>query len=492
MRRAWVAGIVIVVAAAVVTVAPVQGDAEAEAAGRDRLNGELGATVRDADWGAAGRAEVKVGVTVVDLANGDTVYETDAERALNPASNAKLLVMAAALGILGADFTVTTSLLGPVEGDTVQGDVVLRGRGDPTLVAGDLWQLARDVRAQGIVRVTGGIAIDDSYFGDGPLPFAFDSQPNEDNEFRAPVGAAGIDADAVAVWIGPGAAAGEPAGVWAWPEGFLDLDNEALTNAGAGNSLALYASAGADGRTAARVWGRIGVGAAWASYPRRIDDPLTYAGMMLREALRSAGVAVDGESIVRGSAPEGAATLAKHVSDPLGSWLWKLGKESSNYHAEQTLRIVGAERKGAPGTAEKGAEAVVELLAEWGVPADGLVLRNGSGLFTADEVSPRTLAALLRAVYLDASIRPDFLAALAVAGRDGTLANRLRGATTKGLVRAKTGTLAAVSALSGYVLSPDGRAGYAFSVLVNDGCGRTGVAREVQDGIVRRLADELR
>ena len=490
MRRGWVAGFVLVAAIAVVAVLPVQGEAGSDAAARERLAGDLAAEVRVADWGAA-QAQVAVGVEVIDLASGETVHATHAERALNPASNAKLLAMAAALGVLGADFTITTSLLGAVDGDAVQGDVVLRGRGDPTLSAADLWQLARDARARGIMRVTGGIAIDDSYFGDGPLPFAFDSQPNEDNRFRAPVGAAGIDEDAVAVWIGPGAAAGDPARVWAWPEGFLELTNEAQTSAGGGNSLALYASVGPDARTAARVWGRIGVSAAWDSYPRRIDDPLTYAGMMLREALRAAGIAVEGQSIGRGSAPEGAVTLAKHESDPLGSWLWKLGKESSNYHAEQTLRIVGAERKGVPGTAEKGAEAVAELLAEWGVPADGLVLQNGSGLFTADEVSPRTLTSLLRAVYLDATLRPDFLAALAVAGRDGTLAGRLQGAATKGLVRAKTGTLAAVSALSGYVLSSDGRAGYAFSVLVNDLCGRTAVARGLQDAIVTRLAEEL-
>jgi D-alanyl-D-alanine carboxypeptidase/D-alanyl-D-alanine-endopeptidase (penicillin-binding protein 4) len=456
------------------------------------LNGELAAQVRGADWGTAGRDQVKVGVAVVELASGETIYETGEERALNPASNAKLPVMAAALGILGADFTITTSLLGMVEGDAVQGDVVLRGRGDPTLEAADLWQLARDVRARGIVRVRGGIAIDESYFGDGPLSYAFDSQPNEDNRFRAPVGAASIDADAVEVWLGPGAAEGEPVRVWAWPEGFLDLTNEALTSAGGGNSLALYASTGPDGRTAARVWGRIGVSASWGSYERRIDDPATYAGMMMREALRSAGIVVEGSSIARGTAPEGAATLAEHVSDPLGSWLWKLGKESSNYHAEQTLRIIGAQRKGAPGTAEKGAEAVGELLAEWGVPTEGLVLRNGSGLFTADEASPRTLTALLRAVYLDAALRPDFLAALAVAGVDGTLENRLSGAATRGLVRAKTGTLAAVSALSGYVLSADGRAGYAFSVLVNDLCGRTQTARGLQDSIVTRLAEEMR
>jgi D-alanyl-D-alanine carboxypeptidase/D-alanyl-D-alanine-endopeptidase (penicillin-binding protein 4) len=472
-------------------VPPVRGQNDAGGAERERLGSEIGRAVDGADWGRAGRRAVRVGVHVIDLADGATIYEAEADRPLNPASNAKLLVMAAALHLLGGEYTVTTTLHGTLEGATVRGDVVLRGQGDPTLVAADLWQLARDARAQGVERVTGGIAIDDTYFDDGPLPFAFDAQPNEDSTFRAPVGAASIDANAVSVWIGPGAAVGEPARVWAWPEGFLELSDEAKTEAGGSNGLRLFASTGDEGRTAARVWGRIGVTVPWDAYARRIDDPMLYAGMMLREALRSAGIAVEGNGVGRGTVPEGASTLAEHVSDPLGSWLWKLGKESSNFHAEQLLRILGAVRKGIPGNAERGADAVREALADWGVPVDGLVLRNGSGLFSADEVAPRTLTALLRAVYLDARARPEFLAALAVAGVDGTARSRLAGTVARGLVRAKTGTLAGVSAFSGYALAPDGRAGYAFAIVINDICGRVDAARALQDGIVLRLEEEL-
>jgi D-alanyl-D-alanine carboxypeptidase/D-alanyl-D-alanine-endopeptidase (penicillin-binding protein 4) len=492
MRRAARVGIVLLTAAAALA-PPVLGEGgEAEDDARGRLAARIGRQVDEARWGEAARDRVRVGVQVVDLADGETVYEHDGDAALNPASNAKLLVMAAALQVLGPAFTITTALQGDVEGEAVRGDVVLRGRGDPTLGAADLWEMAREVRARGVVRVTGGIVIDDAYFDAERLPYAFDSQPNEDAAFRAPVGAASVDANAVEVWIGPGAAAGDAVRVWAWPEGFLEVTNEARTVAGNANRLRLYASAGADGRTAARVWGTIGAGGVLDSYPRRIDDPVLFAGTALREALRAAGVAVDGQEVKRGAAPEGAETLAEHASDPLGTWLWKLGKESSNFHAEQLLRILAAERKGVPGTAAAGAEVVREALVAWGVPVDGLVLRNGSGLFAADEATPRTIAALLRAVYLDATIRPDFLAGLAVAGVDGTTASRLRGTAAQGLVRAKTGTLAGVSALSGYALSPDGRSGYAFSVLVNDVCGRTDAARDLQDAIARALAEALR
>ncbi|MBN1771671.1 MAG: D-alanyl-D-alanine carboxypeptidase/D-alanyl-D-alanine-endopeptidase [Deltaproteobacteria bacterium] len=489
MRRATIALAAAGLAAALCAL-PVRGE-DTTAADHSALRTKLERLVEHAPWGDRRRDELQVGVEVLDLATGDVVYGHHADRALNPASNAKLLVMAAALEILGPAFTIPTTLHGLREGDTVAGDVVLRGHGDPTLTAEDLWTLAREARATGITRVRGGIRIDDAYFDDARLPYAYDSQPGEDATFRAPVGAASIDANAVEVWIGPGTEAGDPARFFAWPEGFLETNLEARTAAGGGNALRMYASAGADGATHARIWGSIGVGAAWDSYARRIDDPVRFAGLALREALRAAGIAVDDDRVATGSVPDGATVLARHESDPLHAWLWRLGKESSNFHAEQVLRILGAERRGTPGTADHGAEVVREVLEAWNVPTDGLVLRNGSGLFAADEVTPRTLTALLRAVYLDAALRAEFLAALAVAGRDGTLHSRLRDGAARELVRAKTGTLAAVWALSGYALSPDGRAGYAFSVLVNDPCRRRDTARALQDDLATTLAAEL-
>lgn len=477
--------------AAVLCAWPVHGQDAPTPQDRTTLRTTLERLVAAAPWGDRRRDEARVGIEVLDLASGEVVYARDADRPLNPASNAKLLVMAAALEVLGPAFTIPTTLHGVREGDAIAGDIVLRGRGDPTLTSEDLWELARAARATGITRVRGGIRIDDSYFDDERLPYAYDSQPNEDAAFRAPVGAAGIDANAVEVWIGPGAAPGDPARFFAYPEEFLEAKLEARTVAGAGNALRMFAAAGDGGATRVRIWGSIGVAAPWAAYARRIDDPVRFAGLALREALRAAGIAVEGSGVERGPVPEGATELARHESEPLHAWLWRLGKESSNFHAEQVLRILGAERKGTPGTAAHGAEVVRETLEAWNVPADGLVLRNGSGLFAADEVAPRTLAALLRAVYLDVGLRPEFLAALAVAGRDGTLRSRLDAPALRGRIRAKTGTLAAVWALSGYVFSPDGRAGYAFSVLVNDPCRRRDVARALQDDLAAALAADL-
>lgn len=444
--------------------------------------------MRDSPLRAGAGRRARIGACVVDLATGETVYEHGADEALNPASNVKLFVAAAALRRLGAAFTAATVLLGTVDGDAIRGDIVLRGRGDPTLRSEHLWAMARRVRARGLVRVTGGIVVDDSYFDDRRLPHSFDSRPDEDSAFRSPVGAASVDANAIEVFIGPGPVAGTPAVVASYPVGFLAVTNEAVTTPGGRNALRLFARASGD-RTAARVWGSVGVETPFAGYRRRIDDPVLFAGTALREALAAAGVEVASSPIRRGPAHEGAVEIARHVSEPLGAWLRHLGKESSNFHAEQLLRILGAEGKGAPGAAEAGAEVVLEALAEMGVDTARISIRNGSGLYDGGRAPARAVAAVLAAAYADPRIRPEFLAHLSIAGVDGTAGTRMRGSPARGLVRAKTGTLAGAFALSGYVLAPQGHGGYAFSTIVNDAAGQATAARNLQDSIVRALAD---
>ncbi|MDI7268319.1 MAG: D-alanyl-D-alanine carboxypeptidase/D-alanyl-D-alanine-endopeptidase, partial [Myxococcota bacterium] len=227
----------------------------------------------------------------------------------------------------------------------------------------------------------------------------------------------------------------------------------------------------------------------FAGYRRRIDDPVLFAGTALREALAAAGVDVASREIRRGAAPESAVEIARHVSEPLGAWLRHLGKESSNFHAEQLLRILGAEGKGAPGAAEAGAEVVLEALAEMGVDTARISIRNGSGLYDGGRAGARAVAAVLAAAYADPRIRPEFLAHLSIVGVDGTAGTRMPGSPARGLVRAKTGTLAGTFALSGYVLAPQGHGGYAFSTIVNNAAGQATAARNLQDSIVRALAD---
>src|SRR5207253_1619830 len=131
-------------------------------------------------------AGAKIAVLVADLETGKPLYARNERALLNPASNAKLVTTAAALALLGPEFRFKTALYAEaLRGGEVQGNLYLRGSGDPSLVSEDLWKLVADLWAQGVRRVTGGVAIDDGYFDDVRVGPGFE-QKDEDAPFRAP------------------------------------------------------------------------------------------------------------------------------------------------------------------------------------------------------------------------------------------------------------------------------------------------------------------
>jgi D-alanyl-D-alanine carboxypeptidase/D-alanyl-D-alanine-endopeptidase (penicillin-binding protein 4) len=174
----------------------------------------------------------------------------------------------------------------------------------------------------------------------------------------------------------------------------------------------------------------------------------------------------------------------------VGELLSALGKESDNFYAEMLLKAIGAKAKGRPASSSAGAEAVRRALDEMGVADASVVVKNGSGLFDSDRMSAAMTTRLLRAMHRDPSGGPEYVAQLAVGGVDGTLRHRLREWETTRAVRAKTGTLDAVTALSGYVLPPAGRSPIAFSVFVNGIPGKVTAARASIDRVVDAIARE--
>lgn len=435
---------------------------------------------------ASGLGE-QVGVSVVDVASGRPVFQHHAERPLNPASNMKLVTAAAALRVLGADFTMRTSVHGRLEGDRVVGGLALRGSGDPTLGVGELYALARQVADQG-VRSCDHVIVDATYFDEQVLPDAFEQQPNEVAPFRAPIGAIAIERNAYELRILPGGAVGQPAIVRLLGAGYFELDNQLTTSEpGAPRVIADQRDGGS--RMQLRLRGTVPLGVRGVSYRRRIESPLPWAGHAFLEALRAAGVRC-GDRVEIGPAPSGASTLASHESQALATMLPAMGKWSDNFTAEMVFRVLGAERH-QPGRAEDAVAAVRASLEEAGLAVDRITIVNGSGLFQGNRIASQQLADLLAAMYRDPRVRDEYVAHLAIGGVDGTLRNRLRDLPMPRVVRAKTGTLNDVIALSGYVLGPAPDRAYAFSFLANGVTGRQGAARELGDSIARALAQDL-
>lgn len=445
-----------------------------------RLDAAVHALATSSTWKAA-----DVSVAILDVATGNMLASYNEHRALNPASNAKLYTTAAALAILHANHRYETSLSGVIKGASAS-SLTLRGYGDPSLSAEDLAAMATELRLRGVRRVDGDILVDQRFYDDQTTPPAFDQKPNEWAAFRAPVSAVAVDENTVTLDIRP-SEAGQPAHAFFYPPGFVDVDGTITTGHGSGADTVGLVLAKNGARLSAKISGVVGEDAKLVRFTRRVDDPTLLAGYVLRAALEQAQIKVTGE--VKAGSGKGPV-VARHLSAPLSSLLYALGKNSDNFYAEMIFKSLAAEKHGRPGHAKDAAELVSKTLAAMGASDPGIVIKNGSGLYDADRVTTSSVVRLLRAAWRTPAIAPEYVAQLSIGGVDGTLHGRFRSEHERRAVRAKTGTLDDAIALSGYVFGPDGKAPIAFSILFNKISGHVARARGDADRVVRAIVRE--
>lgn len=432
-----------------------------------------------AAWGG------KAGAMVVDVSTGAVLASSGEHEVLNPASNAKLATAAAALRVLGPDHRFFTGLYGKQSGSRVA-TLVLRGRGDPTLSSDDIGGLARELAAHGVKKVDA-ILVDQSYFDDVFTPPAFAQQPNEWAPFRANVSAVSVDENTVQITARP-TEDGKPALVTLDPPGVAKLTGTVRTTKKSDPEKLGATMSAAGGALSLKVAGHVPEGGDVVRVWRRLEDPRLAPGYALRAALSAIGVDVPAE--VRLGGEKEKDLLAAHKSDTLAHLLAKLGKDSDNFVAETIFKTLGAERA-RPGTFAAAAEVVTGELRAMKAFETGCSVTNGSGLFDANRTTAASTATLLRTGYLDSTIGPELTSQLAVGGVDGTLKNRFKPWAKSRAIRAKTGTLNAAFALSGYVLPPPGKPPVAFSLILNDAKGKAGPGRADMDKVVDSIARML-
>jgi len=469
-------------AAALLLAAAPAGAADPGAAAARELDAALRTIV-----GAAPLAGARTGILVADVESGQVLFAKDADALLNPASNVKLVTTAAALARLGPDYVFGTEFyVDPASrGSPSVRTLHVKGKGDPTLLTERLWAIAGDLAHLGIRRI-GEIAVDESFFDGERNGPGFDQEAG-DRSYLAPTGAASLNWNTVAAHVAPGDRRGQRARVELEPESdFLEIDNRATTVSGSGRRRIVVSSVPHGGRQRIVVEGRIPAGSRVQGIWRKVDEPGLYLGHTLRRLLQLRGVQVTGR-VRLAEVPPGARLVHVAESESLGEIVRRLNKTSNNFVAEQLLKTLGAEAKGAPGSFAKGVAAVEEFLAEAGVPRGAYVMKNGSGLNDTNRFSARQLVTLLRAMWARFPLHAEYLASLPVAGRDGTIRFRMEGTEAEGRLRAKTGTLENVTSLSGYVETA-GRRTLAFAVLVNDFPGRAAAAVRSVDGIGAALA----
>ena len=496
-------------AAGVVEMAPVPPEGDAD---RERIV-RMQAALREILSESALR-RTNVGIRVVEARTGRLFFEKRGGVLMDPASNQKVLATTTALMRLGADWRFRTELAGPVpDADgVIAGDVVLRGSGDPTVTGADLATMATWLAQRGARRIDGAVVADPRRLGsDQPAsPEEDDGQGGEATEGadaaedtaeaprqvspRAPLV---VNHGLMSIRVRPGASAGWPAEITTSPAGeSFVVRNVARTKAGGRTRVSVRLSLVA-ARIQVEIAGRIALGHRALVYRRRVPQQALYSAVLLRAALEGVGIAVRDPARVGIVLPPRAGRptptlLARHESAPLVILLRRINKDSDNDHAERVLEAAGAEVYGGAATTDKGLRLLREVIGELGLPPGSYVPRNGSGLGHANRITADAMADLLRALYLDPRVGPEIMQSLSVGGVDGTTRNRFKGTVAAHRVRAKTGTLAGKSCLSGLV--GDGPDVLAFSILVQGLRGRhsLGAVRGAQVSCVNAMMRYVR
>jgi D-alanyl-D-alanine carboxypeptidase/D-alanyl-D-alanine-endopeptidase (penicillin-binding protein 4) len=444
-----------------------QGEARASGADREALRKSIDTLLSQPPLSSA-----RVSAQIVSLDDGQVVYARSPDDQLNPASNTKLVTSAAALVRLGPEFRFTTDVLGDkaIDRGRVR-TLYVKGRGDPSINTERLQGLVADLWHRGL-RQVGDIVLDDSYFDPEPWGPGWE-QEQSDKAYAAPVGALSLNHNSVAIYVAPAANRNGRVRIDLEPEarGYFVLENRVAT-VGVNGRRRVIPHTFADGEhTRVVVSGRFPLrGEATVLY-RRVTNPTFYFGQTLQQLLRDHGIRVQGH-LRRATVPETASLINSYESPELAEVVRDMNKVSSNFIAEMLIKTLGAELRGVPGTWTKGLDVAQDLLAEMGLPRGTYQLRNGSGLNDTNRFSAQQMTALLVAVWKKFPVAAEFVSSLGIAARDGTMRLRMEGTDAAGRLRAKTGTLDKVTALSGYVQSLGGER-FVFSILVNDWSGRS-------------------
>lgn len=422
-------------------------------------------------------AGATIAISVRKASDGEIMYEYFGDTRVRPASVMKLLTGAVALETLGQQHAFKTELYadGVIENGLLQGNLYLRGQGNPTLTSTELHTFALNLKRKGIHAISGHIYGDDTWFDDERLsqdlnwsdePYHTGAQisaltfsPNED-----------YDAGTIIVEVSPAAKVGEAAIVRTVPAtNYVTIINKTETIAKNGNHTIKVERL--HGSNSIVVSGTAPLGLAkkrsWAS----VWEPTDYTVSLLKSTLEGQGITFTPiAQMLRGKVPNGVNLLDTNESMPLEELLIPFMKLSNNGHGEVLVKEMGRVVSG-EGSWKKGLTVMNETLADLGVDTDTILLRDGSGmshktLVTANEVTKVLYSVQAKSWY------PVFLKSLPVAGADerfvgGTLRYRMKGTTAEGNVRAKTGTLNGVASLAGYAESKDGE-DLIFSIIINN------------------------
>lgn len=436
-------------------------------------------------------------VAVTRVGDNEPLFLFNADAPLILASTTKVFTTSAALDRLGPGYRFRTRLYrdGEVLPDgTIAGHLVVRGGGDPA-ISGRLYDddplavfrpWAESLKQRGIRKIRDGLLLDVSFFDEVRVHPDWPAE-QEQNWWQAPVSALSYNDNVVLVRASGGVRPGAPALLGFYPAGppLLSIMSKVRTVSGGGARVGVHREAGSRTVIAA---GLVGRNRTWSGDVTVPDPPLYFAaalGQVLREAGIDTGTQAVDVEMQKTPMPAPRVLLHTHET-PILPVLAVCNKRSQSFYAEQILKTLGAEKRGL-GTWENGEREVSEFLRSLGLDPANYHLVDGSGRSRANVTSARAYLDFLVALATRWPHFAEFEPTLAITGDPaGSLRHRMLGDATRGKVFAKTGNIAGVVTLCGYVRAESGQT-YAFSILINGGCPE-GRGHSWQDRFVTELA----
>lgn len=410
---------------------------------------------------------VNLGIVVIDLSSGDTLYSRNADRLYIPASNMKLFSEAATLMALGPDYRFKNQLstsASKLQQGILQGNLYLHLSGDPSFTRDDLKTLLSSLKDWKITSIQGDVYIDSSLAAVTAYPPGW-LTADLSYSYGAPIAPLMLDANRLTVTVNPGAKVGDPAIVEVddGNGGGIVLNNQAKTSAnakGCGVGFTL------DKDNNLTVRGCVALGQ-WAVQQRlAIKNPLMYAQAMIKNQLAKANILFYGQ-VHLGKAPEGSLLIATEHSKPISQLMADTLKPSDNLYADSLYLHTAAKINGSPVNWNEAQPVIKDFLQQQtGIDLKKSIFTDGSGLSRYNLVTPEQTISLLKFLYQRFPLSYEYIAALPISGRDGTLQKRFKIPAEQGFVRAKTGTMTGMNSLSGYLYSSNGHT-LAFAMFIN-------------------------
>ncbi|WP_108671051.1 D-alanyl-D-alanine carboxypeptidase/D-alanyl-D-alanine-endopeptidase [Peribacillus acanthi] len=413
-------------------------------------------------------------VSIRSAKTGELVYEKMGDVNVRPASNMKILTAAVALKVLGEDYRFSTEIWtdGVIVENVLQGNLYVKGKGNPTLLKEDLSELVIQLKKRGVTVIKGNIIGDDTWY-DSERYSKDLSWSDEGEYYGAAVSALTIspnkdyDAGTVMIDLQPSSKIGNPARVKISPfTSLVSITNETKT-VKKGEKKEINIKRRHDSNSI-KIEGALPVNLSSRSWIA-VTDPSQLVMDQFKQALLEQGILFLGKTHFD-TTPSKATLVLKHQSMPLKEMIVPMMKLSNNSIAEVLVKEMGRVHKG-EGSWKKGIEVIEESIKDFGVNPNNLLIRDGSGISHVNLVTGNALSHFLVAIQNEQWF-PSFEYSLPVSGNPdrmigGTLRKRMKNDPAKGNIRAKTGTITSVSTLSGYANRSNGDK-YVFSIIINN------------------------